>query len=185
MLAPVSALPLALLLGTAPALGPWEAETLDGRPLRIPDRLEGSAQVLLVAFERDRADALERAHGRLSPLERELPGLAIYQTPVIGKVNAFLQAVILGSQRLSLPRARHARYAPLFVDRKDAMAALGVVDPGACVAVVLVGARRVVVTGACEPDLLGRVRAALETVRNGAPAPATAAPPAAPLPAAP
>lgn len=182
----MSVLLLTLLFGAAPPLGPWEAETLDGRPVRVPDRLEGSLQVLLVAFERDRADALERSHALLGPLEGELPGLAIYQTPVIGKVNGFLQAIILGSQRVTLPRHRHARYAPLFVDRKDAMAALGVVERDACVAVVQSGARRLVVTGACDPDLITRVRAALQTVQDGAPA--TTADPAhkaAPLPAAP
>lgn len=161
-----------LLLATAPAFGPFEAEDLEGRAVRVPDRLPGRVRLLLVAFERDRADALSLAFGRLEPLEREIAGLAVVQTPVIGKVNGVLQAVIVGAQRLSMPASRRPRYVPLFIDRKEAMAALGQKDPSACVAILVEGAEvRAVLPDACESDLPARARAALAAAGLAGPAP--------------
>lgn len=171
----MSPLLLALALAATPSLGPVEAQDLEGRAVQVPGRLAGSLQLLLVAFERDRADALDRTFGELQPLERKVPGLVVYQAPVIGAVNGVLQAVIRGAQQLSLPRDRHGRYLPLFVDRKEVMARLGVADPRECVALLTRGkAVLAVLPGACQAGLGPAVEAAV----------AAASPPAAPLPAA-
>ncbi len=168
----------ALLCAAPPELAPITAEPLAGPAVLVPGGLPGGPAVLLVAFERARADDLDRAWRGLVALERAHAGLAVYQAPVIGDVNAVVRAIVLTSQRLSVPRDRHARYVPLFVDRKKVMAQLGVIDSDACLALVTRGgAIAAVLPDACAPDLPARVRAVLTA---GAPAPAPAG--AAPLP---
>lgn len=163
---------LALLVAVPPSFGPFEAETLAGDAVRVPDRLPGAARVILVAFERDRADALDASWLRLLPLEREVAGLQVFQAPVIGDVNPVLRAVVLGSQRLLLPADRRTRYVPLFVDRQLTMAALGVTDPRACLALMVSGAAvTAVLPDACAPDLPARVRAALAEAERISPLP--------------
>ncbi|MCC7070143.1 MAG: hypothetical protein IT383_02405 [Deltaproteobacteria bacterium] len=177
----------ALLSAAAPALGPIEAEPLAGPAVRVPGELPGKPAILLVAFERARADQLDRAWQGLLPLEREQAGLVAYQAPVIGEVNAVLRAVILTSQRLGVPKDRHARYLPLFADRKKIMGSLGVSDPHACLALVARDAAIVaVLTDACAPDLPARVRTLLAPTGAAPVAPAGApGPAAAPLPSLP
>lgn len=175
---PVPLVLAALLAVAAPALGPVQAEPLAGPAVLVPGGLLGDPKVLLIAFERARAGDLDRAWLGLRALERERPGLVVYQAPVIGEVNVVVRTIVLTSQRLSVPHDRHTRYLPLFADRKKVMAALGVSNQGACLALVVRGAAiEAVVTDACAPDLPARLRPVV------APAgPAPAAPGGSPVP---
>ncbi len=94
-----------------------QAESLQGRRVRLPDQLKGERNLLLVAYERQQQADLDTWLAALDTLPLQPPAFAYYELPTIGGNYKFMRAVIDGGMKQGIPdRAQRDRTITLYLD---------------------------------------------------------------------
>lgn len=94
-----------------------QAESLQGRRVRLPDQLKGERNLLLVAYEREQQADLDTWLAALDTVSLEPPAFAYYELPTIGNSYKFMRAVIDGGMKQGIPdRAQRDRTITLYLD---------------------------------------------------------------------
>lgn len=92
----------------------FDAETVSGRTVKLPDLLAAPRTVVLVAYAEEQQQDVDRWMFGLAVRARAVPWL---QVPVLGKTNPFFQSLILTGLRRGLPdKADRDRVAVTFVE---------------------------------------------------------------------
>jgi hypothetical protein len=112
--------------GTFPVL---QAESLQGRRVRLPDQLKGERNLLLVAYEREQQAEIDTWLAVLDTLPLTPPAFAYYELPTIGNNYKFMRAVIDGGMKQGIPdRAQRDRTITLYLDVAWLRGQLGTAD---------------------------------------------------------
>ena len=94
-----------------------QAESLQGRRVRLPDQLKGERNLLLVAYERKQQADLDTWLAVLDTLPLQPPAFAYYELPTIGNNYKFMRPVIDGGMKQGIPdRAQRDRTITLYLD---------------------------------------------------------------------
>ena len=100
--------------GTFPVL---QAESLQGRRVRLPDQLKGERNLLLVAYERQQQAEIDTWLAVLDTMALTPPAFAYYELPTIGSNFKFMRPVIDGGMKQGIPdRAQRDRTITLYLD---------------------------------------------------------------------
>ncbi len=115
-----------------------EARGLDGRRFRLPGDLEGDRNIVVVAFRRRQQELVDGWLPALLELERQLPGLRVYEVPTISRTWSPARRFIDGGMTRGIPDpGARARTLTSYTDVGRVLAALGLKDTET-IAIVLV-----------------------------------------------
>jgi len=93
------------------------AETLRGRPVRLPDELLGERNLLLVAYQREQQQEVDTWLAALDSFTLTPPTFAYYELPCLPAGMRWMRAVIDGGMRQGIPdRAQRDRVITLYLD---------------------------------------------------------------------
>jgi len=73
------------------------------RKVNLPDDLQGSLNILFVAFQQRHQVLIDAWVPRVRQLEQSFPGVQFYEIPVIQKLNFFSQTFINEGMRAGIP----------------------------------------------------------------------------------
>ncbi len=73
------------------------------RKVNLPDDLQGSLNILVVAFQQRHQALIDAWVPRVRQLEQSFPGVQFYEIPVIQKLNFFSQTFINEGMRAGIP----------------------------------------------------------------------------------
>jgi hypothetical protein len=86
------------------------ARDLEGRSLQIPDDLPGPARLVVLAFQRDHQSPIETWLPHLSALEKEFPGLEVWEVAALSRRYRVWRGVIDHGMRAGIADARVRRH---------------------------------------------------------------------------
>jgi hypothetical protein len=105
------------------------ARNLEGRDVTVPDDLTGSANLVILAFEREHQQPAETWLPHFAALEEEYPGLEVWQIAALARRYRFWRGAIDGAMRAGIPDARgRLRTLTAFVDLLDLQRTLDLID---------------------------------------------------------
>jgi len=140
----------------------FDAETVSGRTVRLPDLLTSTRTVVLIAYSEEQQQDIDRWMIALAVRTR---GIAWLQVAVLGKINPFFQNLILSGLRRALPdKADRERVAVTFVEGDRFRRSMGLGGEGRAIHVLVVersGTVSLSLDGAYTPEKASQLLAAL------------------------
>jgi hypothetical protein len=107
----------------------FEARTLDGRLLVLPDSAAGRTTMVGFTYRRELGEELSKW---LTEFARKFPdsvGFLGYEIPMMGRrIPGVLRGVISSGMKRAIPPERHRWYAPFYGDAEQYAAAFGMND---------------------------------------------------------
>jgi hypothetical protein len=105
------------------------ASNLEKRGFTLPDDLEGSRNLLLVAFQRDQQQQVDTWLREMKRFEKLDPEFRYYELPIIQSPNRLVRWFIDTGMRRGIPDQKaRSRTITLYIDKQPFLKALGIAD---------------------------------------------------------
>ena len=106
-----------------------QASNLEKRLMNLPGDFEGSRNLLLVAFQRERQAQVDTWLREMKRFEEVDPNFRYYELPTIQSPNRLLRWIIDTGMRRGIPDPKaRARTITLYIDKAPFLKALGITD---------------------------------------------------------
>lgn len=125
-------------------------ETLDGRPLLLPDAIDGRVGLLVLAFRRSAQSIVDSWMANAMSRFGEHPGFACFEVPMIGGAWRMISGYIDSGMRAGVPPEHHHLVATYYGDASRYRSALGITDSSLAYAYLLDRSGMIVAEGSGE-----------------------------------